>query len=325
MSGGPTNNDSGEPRFPSITHILDQVKQGDSALLTIPGIPECRIAIEPELTQIQVRVRDDQSELSLGGYKALSSFLGRDETGEWNVLCAEWAHTPVEVYQFACDVIDRIQQLDESLQTAVDVSLAGIRSILRQESLLSREDQIGLFGELFVFLTLLEENEFKVVLSSWRGPDKEEHDFALSTMDLEVKTTQSEDRKHWITSATQLSPIQDRPLSLVSIQLTPKEGEATRTLSELVQALIDASEGYSAEFIEKLNLMGYYVQHADLYITRWSLRSPVEQFLVDDNFPRLTVEQLASVADLGGRIVDVKYQIDLTGMPTQQRFSAIRL
>ena len=57
-------------------------------------------------------------------------------------------------------------------------------------------------------------------MNSWRGPIGEEHDFGMSAPDVEVKTTLGERREHWISTATQLVPTGDRPLYLLSIQLT---------------------------------------------------------------------------------------------------------
>ena len=56
----------------------------------------------------------------------------------------------------------------------------------------------------------------------------------MSEADLEVKTTTGERREHWISTTTQLVPTGDRPLYLLSIQLTAAALDAGHTLPSLI-------------------------------------------------------------------------------------------
>jgi hypothetical protein len=255
--------------------------------------------------------------------KYVGSHPGAIEGIAWNVLWAEWTHTPIEVYQFACDVIDRVQLLKESLATAAGVVLCGMKMLLRQLSKLSREDEVGLFGELIVLQYFGSQGSLDEAVNAWRGPDREEHDFVLTHEDIEVKTTTSEQRVHRISSISQLSAVGDRPLSLISIQITPKDGDESLSLGDLVSCLLEAPGMNQPVFLDKLEHAGYFIADGDLYPTQWALRTPLQEYAVAGSFPRLAASDLERFGEVAARISDFTYRINVEGLePAPARFNS---
>ncbi len=308
-------------RFPAVTHILGVVEQGAPAALTIEGVPECQIRIEPERLRMEVLVRDDKSAPDVRTMRNLGTYSGKIDDQYWNALWADWTHTPIEVYQFTCDVIDRIQQLGDTLAVATEVVLLGMRSLLRSQSKMSRDAEIGLIGELLVLERVANGTSPQTAVKAWLGPQREEHDFVLNDCDLEVKATSSETRSHWISSISQLTRVGQRPLTLHSVQLTPKDGDGSENLGSLVTRLLSLPEMPKGEFLEKLEQAGFSLADQDLYPTKWALRGPILEFSVEGDFPRLDLEHLMK-SDLDfQRIAEMSYRINLEGMePSAPKF-----
>jgi hypothetical protein len=310
-------------RFPAVTHILTLVEQGLPAALTVDGAPQCQIRINPELSRIEVLVKGDGSSPEVQGLRNIGSQTARINEEVWKVLWADWTHTPIEVYQFACDVIDRVQQLGETLAVASEVVLIGMKSLLRQQTKLTRESEVGLFGELLVLEMLAGFISPTDAVAAWLGPYREEHDFALGTEDLEIKTTTSESRAHWISSISQLAPVGERPLTLISVQVTPKDGDESVTLGQLVNRVLEIPQMHKAQLLEKLEHARYSIRDADLYPTKWALRGPILEFSVTDSFPRLLPGDLERIDSSSQRITELTYRINLEGLePDPSRFES---
>ena len=134
-------------------------------------------------------------------------------------------------------------------------------------------------------------------LSAWRGAANEEHDFGLEEIDVEVKTTSTERRTHWISSLTQLQPTQERPLILVSLQIT-RGGKSGRTLPAIINELRSSLDVES--FNHKLAGVAWDDDLSDLYADRWIVRTDPAAFVVDDRFPAITPPILSDpVPDIG--------------------------
>ena len=230
-------------RHLSASEIQRQVDNDLPISFGVPGAPNCQIRILPTDRLVEILVEDDQSDPDVKGLRSLRLSTTILEGTSWRSLSIEWVSTPVEAYLFACAVTDRVQLGGESLAKATDVVLRGMKDLLRREDSLSRDAEIGLAGELVVLISLMTQSGVSTALDSWLGVYGEEHDFSVTSTDLEVKTTTSEERAHWIASATQLLPVPGRPLRLVSIQLTPKNGKSALTLAEIGRTRHGESRG----------------------------------------------------------------------------------
>jgi hypothetical protein len=296
-----------------ISVFLRHIEEEAQFSYGIDGNPLCRIEVRPNEREIDILVFNDDSSPDATGLRNLESLRITDGSNHWNCLRITWAHTPIESYAFACLVVDRVQDQGDSLATATDVALAGIRDLLRKERALTREQEVGLFGELLVVDALTTQYGIRVGMDSWIGAHNEEHDFGLPRNDFEVKTTTSEHRTHWISSSTQLMALAGRELRLISIQLTPRNLGSSVTLPDLVNQIARKVNDYSGQFWRKLEAIGYFEEDHDLYQTKWSLRTDIKEFEIDSHFPKITPSELEKIGVNGTEVPEVKYRISLDG------------
>lgn len=301
-------------RHPAAAEIQKQVDGGLPVALGVPGIPECQIRVFPTDRVVEILVRGDLTKPSVDKLARLRSSTRTLEGDEWGSLTIEWAQSPIEAYLFACAVTDRVQLQRDPLATAVDIVLREMRDIFRLQDALPREAEIGLFGELIVLLSLPSNRSLSALIDAWQGAQSEEHDFTLSDVDLEVKTTSAEERTHVISSLWQLEPVPGRQLRLVSIQVTPKTGQSSLTLPELVEIVLTRAGSRGSDLVEKLERVGYLIQDQDLYRTAWALRDSILEFVVDASFPKLTPSELQTLTVGANFISDVRYRIKLSGI-----------
>lgn len=283
---------------------------------TIEGTPECRVQLSPAqcVITLLVEIIDNSGGPDLTGLANLN--YSQDDVGGhmWHRLDLDYRDNLAEVYPVLCTILDRVQIKGESFALAVRSVLSGLGEILAGSGGLSAEKQIGLFGELIALLSLAAATDAENAVRAWRGADFEEHDFGLVDSDLEVKTTASEQRSHWISSLSQLLPSPSRPLFVTSIQLTAAGREPGLTLPELVAKARGLSEAPYSQLDDGLEAAGYFDRHADLYRVRWRLRSQPAFFAVDEHFPALTLARVLSSVPAAERIKDVRYRVDLDGL-----------
>lgn len=273
--------------------------------------PPCRLEIVSSEQRIEVQVLGDLSLILVDRYRHLIPSRKKNNAGEWNCLSITWSQSPEETFSFATSLVDRVQLKNESLATAVDEGIQGFQDVLLQQQTLTTEREVGLYGELMVLNALASSIGPELALQSWLGPENEEHDFGLLTCDLEVKTTTQESRSHWISSATQLQPRPGIELRLVSIQLTPKFLGDGLTLPELVER-VEVNFGRTAPlFWKRLDECGLKREHFNLYKRQWALRSDVCEFVVEGDFPRVTLIDLAKIGLDRPEIPEFQYKIVL--------------
>jgi hypothetical protein len=310
--------ESGDPteRHTPYATVEAYALEGVQGSFNVDGIPLSHIQLSPIDHQITllVQVTDNILGPDLRGLANLDYYL-EDQAGTmWHRLDVTYEDNLAEIYPVLCAVVDRVQLKAETFAQAVAHVLTGLGEILASSGGLSLPRQIGLFGELTVLLALAAHTDAKQAVKAWIGPDREEHDFGLVTTDLEVKTTISEKRSHWITGLSQLTRSPGRALYVVSIQLTAAGVGSGASLAELVQAAYALPQVPTTQLDLALESAGYYSHHDDLYRTRWLFRSRPEFFLVDDKFPALTAEHVFRSVPQPERIDDVRYRIDLDGI-----------
>ena len=304
--------------FSSKRHIplsvfLRHVDETDLVSYGVKGQPPCRIEVRPAEKVIDLFVLGDLSIPDTTTLRNIHSLQVAHGAENWNRLRISWSHTPIESYTFACLVIDRILDQGESLATATAVALAGIRDLLRRESALTDEQEVGLLGELLVLDSLVDQFGIGVAMDAWIGVDNEEHDFGMSDRDFEVKTTRAEHRTHWISSSTQLMAISGRDLRLISIQVTPRSLGSALTLPDLVERIATKIGNRSAQYWRKLEAVGYLKEDEELYQTKWALRTDIQEFEINSEFPKITPNELEKIGVNGTEVPEVRYRISLDG------------
>lgn len=181
--------------------------------------------------------------------------------------------------------------------------------------MLSREEQLGLFAELwFLSVWLIPRVGISKTLAGWRGPLGARHDFEWPGKSVEVKaTTSTRGRVHRINGLDQLAPPEEGKLLFFSLHLR-EEGGASNTLPGLVascRAQLKADAEALSGFESALVQVGYSPAHEEEY-AKLKLRVVDEElFRVEENFPRLTLTSFADGVPHG--VERVEYEINLAG------------
>lgn len=282
--------------------------------LAVEGVEGGRLVIDGKAETLALWVPAEGEAPDVEEFARLQVDTETGEGGDHHVLTAFAEGDHFETYSLFAAVIEDVVR-GTSLRTAVSNSVETYRSLLLSRGRLSTEKAVGLVGELLVLEHLLDNRAEDAVMSAWVGPEAEEHDFVLTAGDLEVKSTISERRVHLIGSETQLARTGDRPLWLISIQLTRGgRAEDAFTLPELVTR-IRARMSSPTTLDTGLDAAGYRGRDAGLYRETYLLRTEPRAYLVDDDFPAITRERLAKVPrqDL---VTALSYRVDVTTLPT---------
>ena len=173
--------------------------------------------------------------------------------------------------------------------------------------LMSRNAQAGLIGEL-MFLERLVDRSLKAI-ELWVGPEGGRHDFVSEALDVEVKTSLSEEqRRIHVQSLEQLDIPESADLYLYFVRLREPTGQGI-SIPDLVDGLL--VKGVNAgKLHESLSHVGYSPVDRDGYATTRFEAVEESLFRVDDNgFPRLTRDSLSGRVPRG--VVSLGYDVDL--------------
>jgi hypothetical protein len=297
---------------------------GTPSIVKIEGVPPVYFVIDPNLLRLSLRAPMQRYAVpDLSAYRYFSAAVVHWSDSQWCELRVE-GDIIVEAYPILCAIADRLQLRSMEFSAAIFEVLGSWKELLAARGRLNAEQEIGLFGELILLRHLLHKLPPSEAVASWRGPEGEEHDFVLRDVDVEVKSTTLDARRHWISDLHQLEPTVGRPLSLLSIQLTGSGAEG-RSLPQLVGEVraLAADGAPSAALSQKLASANWRGESAALYTSRFRLRTTPAVFAVDRSFPALTSAHLAAAGLEHGRIRQIRYLIDLAGLPNADNRSAL--
>ncbi len=298
----------------------ERIRAVPPSLHTLHGEPLVEIFTDNPQGRIGIRITSEAGAL-LPVSSLVAIDIRRREDAGTTVL--EVSSTRRELfrdfYAFVCGVADRIQLDGVPAGAAIEAELSSWKRLLERSSGLTLEEEIGLFGELWMLNRLASSIDWAAALEAWKGFEREEHDFGLEKVDIEVKTTSSEKRIHVIGGLDQLRTSPDRDLYLLSIQLTRSGNRHGRTLGEVVDSMLEqisrSTPALVTKFEEALHEIRYHDEERHLYTTRRHLRSHPSLIKVDESFPSLLRDDLEA---LGGsraeRVVDATYRIDVAGL-----------
>lgn len=215
------------------------------------------------------------------------------------------------------ELADRLAAAREAAPEVVARVLAKWRRFWGQlpRQILSREEQLGLFAELwFLSVWLIPRAGTARAVTGWRGPSGSRHDYEWPGRSVEVKaTTSTRGRIHRINGLDQLAPPEQGGLLFFSLRLR-EEGGATNTLPSVVaacRASLEADADALSRFESVLVQAGYSPAHEDEY-AQLRLRVIEEGLLrVEEDFPRLTPASFPTGVPAG--IERVEYEINLGG------------
>lgn len=191
----------------------------------------------------------------------------------------------------------------------------------RESAELSQQAIRGLLGELS-FLEFLVREHGPKALSSWTGPEGQDHDFqAGHDIAFEVKTSGSIPYNIEC-NLNQLDRGLFGKLFLVCFKVQKSEdGISLPELVGRVSGLLKGDDAAVETFDEKLTLAGYSrKKEAEYSLHRYAI-SPAEVFPVTDGFPAITLKSFVRPPDM--RVLDVRYVLELSGLESSPLDAAL--
>ena len=173
---------------------------------------------------------------------------------------------------------------------------------------LTKESQIGLYGEVYVLSKILTKKfTNKNSINFWTGPSKK-HDFTTEKNLIEIKTTTTNSKKINTSSNNQIAPVHDKKLDIIFLQI--KENVKGLSLVGIIDNYLTflkaESEILLNDFLLKLAQCNYLDIHKDEYTQKY-LIDKANYFEVREDFPYIKkVEIPAELSDLS-----ITYKIDL--------------
>ena len=304
-------------RHLSWRNLQDIIREGRPARFGVAGVPKVEIIVGEAgaflglLSPIDLSLAVPVSPLEL------VSIEQREIDGQ-SFLMVSGNCQPLfeELYGFLTGVADSIQLDHQTPADALEAKFEAWKNLLRSAAILTKEQEIGLWGELWLLVRLLR-NVGMSALQSWTGPLAEPHDFRLKNVEFEVKTTRRRTRTHTISSLDQLLPSPGNTLYLLSLQLEPTA--AGTSLREMIQS----ARSLLAEDItgtRRFNMMleqncGCRDQDAVRYGDAFRFRAEPALIPVDAACPKLTRSYFrTTLPSVERRILDVSYEVDLEGL-----------
>ena len=184
------------------------------------------------------------------------------------------------------------------------------------QNLLSKEAQLGLFGELwFLSSWLMPSIGAERAIPMWRGPAGARHDFEAQGMAIEVKTSGRVDGSHQVHGLEQLLEPTDGILLLFSL-LVREEASAVDSLPRLVADLrgrLAADQTQLVQFESTLFAAGYEDFHAPEY-EKVKLRIRGQGlYRVASGFPRLVPASIAGGLPAGVSNINYDLRLEAAG------------
>lgn len=274
-------------------------------------IPRCELRIEPATGYLELRVPKDGSNPNLNTFENIEISHSTDPNQDCSILRLAAGGMHYAAYSFIARIVEELHQ-GQLFSDAIAHSLDEYGLLLQRRLLLSSEKQTGLLGELLLFSYLCSVDSVSA-LTSWLGPESEQHDFSFGSFDLEVKTTKSERRIHRVSSASQLDPSENRTLLFLSIQITAA-GKADNAFS--LVGLVDRIQNFldpnAIPFNEYLASLGWRSSDMESYRTNYVLRSQPAFYPVDTRFPSLQNSVLCRAVPNYEHLSEISYRTDVS-------------
>lgn len=169
------------------------------------------------------------------------------------------------------------------------------------------EEQRGLYGELSFMRKFLQSNsDFKNIVISWVGSEKQIRDYQFGRWSVEVKTTHGNNhQKVQVSSERQLDTtnLDNLFLNHLSLEARQQSGE---TLNQIVDTVIEIlSSDFTAlsQFRNKLIEAGFFDHHRQLYTDIGYFVRQEIFYKIENDFPRIEER------DIRNGVGDVKYSI----------------
>lgn len=243
--------------------------------------------------------------------RGYSVYIGEDDAGRpghAEICIIEAGHGDGVIFGIFCaDIIEHWSAHEDAAAAiaSLESRLACWRGFFRRETGLSRDDYVGLYGELaFLEMGARAGVPIAALVSSWQGMDASNQDFLFGKDAVEVKAVTANDADRVrITNARQLDDAGVKRLFLVRLAFDFRQ-DSGRTLPQLVRELTDLmaqTAPVCASLFEAKLLRAGFVPGAphDLDDRGFTVRR-TDAFRVSDGFPRLVESDLpAGVSEVG--------------------------
>lgn len=269
------------------------------------------IQLQPE----EVELYDDQSR----GVSVATRELVVHEHGRWRYLdiCCNDASGYDALDLIGGEIANGLVVSSTTPAKLVELVLAKWRRFWGElpRQILSREEQLGLFAELWFLSTWLATHiGVDEAVVRWRGPFGARHDFEWTSRSIEVKATTSvRGRIHRINGLDQLAPPENGALMLFSLRLREEPG-ASNTLPGLIarcRSLLVSKPDSLDRFETALAQANYSPAYEEEY-AKLKLRVVDEGlYRVEQDFPRITDNSFVSGVPSG--VERIEYEINLGG------------
>jgi hypothetical protein len=180
---------------------------------------------------------------------------------------------------------------------------------LRESIKLTMQEQIGLFGELWLLRSMLHNGAGSQIIGCWKGPYHEVFDFSLQNMSIEVKTTAAKmPYKAHISNELQLD---DRlaggilVLCFVAVQVGESSGETLGDVVKSIEDYVKDDEVACGLFQDKAFGCGLGKPYIDRYTAKYIVKEHAF-FNVGEGFPRILSK------DLPNGVGDISYSLDIS-------------
>lgn len=232
---------------------------------------------------------------------------------EWAQLTMDARGMHAEAYGLMISIVQAMRG-GATFAAASSAAMTNMKALLAAKPRISDEKQVGLFGELLLYRSLLDAYDEHTVIDWWLGPLAEERDYAFPAFDAEVKTTLSESRTHVIHGAGQLDPSPGRSLWLVSVQITRAGGDPNGLgLPDLIGSIRGRLSSTRDRFVGHLASQGWDDDDSAMYPTTYVPRTAPAAYLVNEDFPAVTPERLQAMVPHSDLVSDVTYRVDVSG------------
>lgn len=301
-----------DARHLSMANVDSVWTSGHPVVLPIAGSPVCKLDLHPANGTITLVTTFTPPEPDVSKWRNIMFKPVNSDEGDLGELTVSIEGNVHGAYGLLTSVADQLQLHQEPLAAAVATAVTKHRDLFAGKTGLSAEKELGLFGELLVLDFLINKIGAGPAVEAWQGPLSEEHDFVFSAVHLEVKTTSGEQRRHMMHGFTQLVPLRNIPLSVISIQLTRTNHEGGLTLGQIVAGVRAKSGGHRPKVDAALEASGWDDADVELYNTFWTKRNEPRAFDVDQRFPALTAARLTKIIPNLKVVTDLSYRVDLT-------------
>lgn len=286
------------------------------------GTRDVRIGYDPLESRLYVRLPSAENiDIPFTAFSQLDVERRQDQSGYFLDVSTRASRYFPEFHRFAGLLAEEFELGDQTAANAFRSAVKSWEEFLSRRSMLTPEQQIGLFGELLMLEALIRRDGESAV-EAWIGRGTEgpaRHDFRIGKTDLEIKTARSSVRRHFIHGLHQMVAAPGHDLYLLSVLLEAAGTNGGCTLSDQVQKvrmLVGANEPFRHDLEAKLASALYRDEDSAFYGARLMIAAEPHLILVDKKCPRITPSLLTREMSEGvaSRIGQVSYQVNLEGL-----------